>query len=269
MSSVLDVGVNELSPGQPGGLRVAFAHGLEDGWRSWTGIAARLAPQWRTVALDLPWRAGNDYRWRRAARPAAWLDAGLTAVGEPVDVVVAHSYGANALLDICVGGHHPARVHVLLCPLYRIPSAPVTWSLLDRSRRSFETHIRDGVRARLGARAATIDPQVLKVMGDKALDRVGPIGLLTVLEQFIASADLPLAAISGPTLVLAGGADPTLPAAAARALSAAIPGARLHIDQDFDHFCHLRHSSVVAKRLRDFVLTAAPAAPHPIERRAS
>lgn len=258
-------GVHDLSEGRPGGLRVAFAHGLEDVWASWKPVARRLDPAWRLVALDLPWRAGNDYRWRRQDSPAGWLRAGLDAVGGPVDVVVAHSFGANALLDLCCAGARPAAAVVLVCPLYRPPAVPVTWRLLDRSRRNFEAHIHDGVRARLGGRAAALDPDVLTAMMAKALDRVGPAGLLAVFEQFVASADLPLTRVTPPALVLAGGADPTLSAAAAGALAGGIPGAVLRLNDHFDHFCHIRDPDAVAAQLSEFLRVAVPAAPHQTE----
>lgn len=256
------VPVHVLRPGVPGGLRVVLAHGLEDGWAGWRPLAERLDPDWRVLALDLPWRAGSDYRWRQAATPSGWLGAGLEDLGEPVDAVLAHSFGANALLDLaCARDPRPAPRAVLVCPLYRPVDTPVTWRMLDRSRQNFVAHIHEGVRVRLGRRAAAMEPDVLAAMMAKTLDRVGPIGLLTVFDQFVSSTALALDAVEQEALVLAGTADPTLPPEAARALADALPRSVLRVNDGFDHFCHIRRPDMVAAQVDDFLRTAPRAAP--------
>lgn len=250
------VRVQPLAVGRPGAPSVVFAHGLEDAWTSWLPLAAELDPSWRLAALDLPWRPGNDYRWR--SRPAGhWLRDGLNLLDPAPDLLVAHSLGANAALELlCTLDPLPVRAVALVCPLYRRPSEPVTWRMFDRSRSTFVQHLRDGVRTRMGVRASGTDPAVLAAMTELALDRIGPAGFLAVFEQFVASAELPLARVELPTLVLAGGADPTLSRAAATALGGAIPGADVRFHEDYDHFCHVRHAGEVAVQLRDLAATA-------------
>ena len=247
--------VREIAAGRPGAFSVAFAHGLEDSWESWLPMAARLSPDWRTVALDLPWRPGNDYRWRR--RPSAsWLGAELDRLDRRPDLLVAHSYGANALLELlCAGDPRVPEQVVLICPLYKPPDVTVTWSLFDRARRAFERHIHDSLRSRLGARLSTLDPEVVDLMIAKATDRIGPAGFLAVFEQFSSSASWDLSRIRARVLVLAGGSDPTLSPAAARTLTGGIAGARLSIDADHDHFCYVRRPDEIAATVRAFTLT--------------
>lgn len=242
-----------LAPGTPGGPLVVLAHGLEDSWASWQPLAAELDPDWRLVALDLPWRAGNDYRWRHR-QPGQWLGDALDLVGAVPDALVAHSFGANATLELlCAHDQRVGRTVALVCPLYRLPRHPVTWRMFDRSMATFVEHIREGLLARLGGRADGMDRSVLETMMDLAQDRVGPSGFLTVFQQFTASADLPLGTVELPTLVLAGGADPTLSREAAVALADAMPGATVQIRDDYDHFCHVRHARGVAAQVSDLV----------------
>ncbi|HEU4425173.1 MAG TPA: alpha/beta hydrolase [Pilimelia sp.] len=250
------VSAHTLASGRPDAPFVVFAHGLEDAWTSWLPLAAELDPGWRLVALDLPWRPGNDYRWRR--RPAGqWLGAGLDLLDAVPDAVVAHSFGANAALELrCALDPRCGRAAMLICPFYRLPGRPVTWSMFDRSRRTFVDQVREGVRARMGGRAAELEPEIVDAMMNMALERVGPAGFLTVFEQFAASADLPLGNVEPPTLVLAGGADPTLSRKAAAALAGAMPGAELRINDDYDHFCHVRRARDVAAQVADLVATA-------------
>jgi pimeloyl-ACP methyl ester carboxylesterase len=126
-----------LVPGQRGGEGplVVLAHGLEDEWRSWGPLVDRLAGHWRCVALDLPWRAGNDYRWRAEGSPGEWLASGLRALGEQPALVIGHSFGANAALEALA---HPAppptAAAVLAAPFFRVPGTRVTWEVFERSR---------------------------------------------------------------------------------------------------------------------------------------
>lgn len=246
-----------LAAGVPSAPLVVLAHGLEDPWTSWLPMAAELDPDWRVVALDLPWRPGNDYRWR--AQPAsAWLGNALDLLDARPDVLVAHSFGANATLSLlCELDARPGPAVMLVCPLYRQPEEPVTWRMFDRAHATFREHVREGLRARLGRRADLLEPSVLQSMTELALDRVGPSGFVTVFQQFIASADLPLVTVEVPTKVLAGGADPTLSRKAARALAAGIPGAEIQINDDYDHFCHIRQAPGVAAQVADFVASTS------------
>jgi pimeloyl-ACP methyl ester carboxylesterase len=245
--------VHRLTPGRPGAPLVVFAHGLEDSWKSWLPLAAELDPDWSLVALDLPWRPGNDYGWRGRAA-GQWLGDGLDRLDTTPDLLVAHSLGANATLELlCALDPRPGRAATLLCPLYRLPRQRLSWRLFERARATFVQHIRDGVRARMGTRTATIEPAVLETMMALALDRVGPAGFLAVFEQFVSSAHLRLDSVDLPTLVLAGGADATLSREAATALADGMPGGRIRIHEDYDHFCHVRHARGIAAQVADLV----------------
>ena len=245
----MTVTVRELRRGTP---RVLLLHGLEDSWTSWRTPAAGLPPDWGLVALDLPWRAGNDYAWRRAADPAGWLRNGLDQLDGAVDATIAHSFGATAALSLMAAGERRlGSAAVLISPLYRPPDAPVTWDLLDRSRTSFVRNVRDGVSVRLGDRA--IDPDVREGVLAKAVERVGPRALLATFDEFVASTDLPLHAITQRTLILTGAADAVLSDRAASALAERVPGARLCARDGFDHYCHLRRPAPVARLAADYI----------------
>jgi pimeloyl-ACP methyl ester carboxylesterase len=247
--------VHTLSPGAPDGPLVVLVHGLEDAWASWLPMAAELDPDWRVVALDLPWRAGNDYRWHR--RPSCeWLGDALDLLDARPDALVAHSYGATATLELlCQRDSRPGPAVALISPLYRQPGYPVTWHVFDRARDAFVEHIREGLRARMAGRAQTTDPTVLAAMTDVALDRVGPSGFLAVFQQFTASAYLPLDRIRAATFLVAGVQDPSLPPDAARALARAIPEARVRVNDGYDHFCHFRQAHGVAAQVAEFIAT--------------
>lgn len=249
----LTVRVHTLSAGAPDAPLVALVHGLEGCWKFWKPLAAHLNPDWRLVAFELPWKSGNDYAWRH--RPAwTWLGDGLDRLGATPDALVAHSFGATTALELmCRLDPRIGRGAVLVCPLWRSPDIQLTWRLYDRSRESFLRNIGDGVRAKLGPRARTIEPDVLEGMVRVAADRAGPLGFGTMFDRYAASADLRLCDVALPVKVLAGGADPTLSPKAAARLAGAIPGATLRVYEGCDHFFYVRNARDVAVEVTDMV----------------
>lgn len=240
----------------PGPL-VVFVHGLEDDCRSWVRLARCLPADWRPVALGMPWHAGNDYRWRFHGSPADWLATGLAALPEPPVLVVGHSFGANALLELLATGPDPlAPAAVLAAPFYRPPDEPPTWRTFDRSRRAFERQLGEGVRVRLDGRRCPPESDVVERVVAGAWDRIGPNAFLAVFEQYVASGHLPLAAIDTPLLVIAGAGDPGLSDDHLGALVARLPGCTLVADAHYDHFCHVRQATQVADAIERFAAEA-------------
>jgi pimeloyl-ACP methyl ester carboxylesterase len=251
-----EISVRVLAPGAPGAPVVTFVHGLGDAWSSWKPVARELDPAWRLLALDLPWRAGADYRWRRLP-PGRWLGDALEQLGCRPDVVVAHSYGANAALELlCAADPRTGDAAMLICPLFRVPGRPVTWRTFEQSRATFVENIREGVRSQISVRGSIVHPGVLDSMLDVAIDRIGPTGFLAVFEQYAQSAYLALGNVTQPVLVFAGGADPALSRAEATALAARIPHADICINDSYDHFCHIRHAREVAARITQLMATS-------------
>jgi pimeloyl-ACP methyl ester carboxylesterase len=201
------VAARGITAGAPDAPLVALVHGLEDSWQSWRPLAAHLDPNWRVVGLDMPWRAGNDYGWRHGESSAGWLARGFDALATEPDIVVAHSYAANAMLELAARGQAPAARTVLVCPLYWSERSTVTWAIFDRSRCAFDAHIRESIRARLGRRAAGAGSDVVDAMTEVTVRRVGPSGFLAAFDQFLASGWLDLTRVSQPTLFVAGMGD--------------------------------------------------------------
>jgi pimeloyl-ACP methyl ester carboxylesterase len=240
---------------------VALVHGMEDSWQSWRGLAGHLPATWRVYALDLPWRTGNSYQWQREATAGLWLAQALAALGEPVDVLVGHSLGANAVLEL-LSGPEPAgvRTAALLAPFYRPCSTPLNWALFDQARKYFDRIIADGLRVRLGPRADRLEPRLMESMLDKMVERIGPQGFIVWFDHFAASGRLQLDRIAVPTLVLANAADPCLADGRAEALAAALPRATVRLDGGYDHFFHIGHAPQAAGQLVRFTRTCRPRA---------
>lgn len=242
------------APGTAGPV-VALVHGLEGSWDSWRPLVEALTGC-RAYALDLPWRAGNPYRWRQHGTPADWLRQALDLVPEPVDVLLGHSFGANAVLEHLATseGTRVPSAAVLLAPFYRPESLTVDWPLHDAALAGFRRVIAAGVGVGLGERARTMDPEVLAAMVDTTLERIGPVGFLSLFLQFVGTTELALADVTVPTLVLAGRNDESLAGNRATALAAAMPTATVRQHAHYSHFCHAEQTGDVAAEIATFLM---------------
>jgi pimeloyl-ACP methyl ester carboxylesterase len=236
------------------GPLAVLVHGLEDSWTSWRSLARYLDPHWRVAALDLPWRAGNDYQWRRAGGAADVVRAGLARLGEPIDVLIGHSFGASALFGVLAEpATPPPAAAVLAAPFFRPAGTPVTWRLFDRSRHNFDRIIAEGLRVRMGARLDQVEEDLRRSMVTKMADKIGPAGFLALFEEFVRTGEVDLAAVRTPTLVVVGADDPGLTGGRADALAAAMPMARVTVEARYDHFCHVEQATEIAARIDAFV----------------
>ena len=246
--------VRALHASSATGPVVVFLHGMEDTWRTWCPLVDRLDSGWRFYVLDPPWRAGAGYRWRRRSTPGRWLATTLRTLPAPVDVLVGHSLGANAVLESLARSRvlAPAGA-LLLAPFYCPPELDITWRVFERAQRDFEQIIREALECRLGPRLATLEPSLVDSMVAKMVERIGPVGFTTIFDQFVASADLTFGPARVPTLVVAGDRDPALDAHRAAALRSRLPWASVVMEPGFDHFCQVRQVDAVARHLTGFV----------------
>ncbi|MCW3816578.1 alpha/beta hydrolase [Micromonospora sp. DR5-3] len=260
------------------GPALVLAHGLEDSWHTWRPFVDELGTDlpFTPYALDLPWRAGARYGWVYRTHPATLLRHALALLPEPPALLVGHSFGANAVLELLAAADRPAPTTparrvchraatwsrrldgvVLLAPHFRPPDDPVDWRLHDRELARFRAVIGEGLRLRLGERRHTLDPDLVDTMVAKALDRVSPLAFVALLRQFLTTAELGLDAVTVPTLVVTGTLDPALAGARTEALRRAMPVASVHTRPDGGHFCHLEQAAAVTAEIRRF-LAALP-----------
>lgn len=233
------------------GPTVVLVHGLEGSWQNWTEIAEILAPHYRLIALDLPWRAGNDYTWPADGTPGQWLDRALSAVPGPINAVVGHSFGANATLELLSTGRAFERV-ALLAPLFQPAGIPVDESLRCETREALASAVRTGLRLKLAA-ARTIPPDLLADMQRKLVDYVVPRAFSKFFDYLCAAREFSLSTVDVPVLVLAGTKDVSLPAGGAHALGEAMPAAQIRRRAHYTHFCHQEQAADVAAELDDFL----------------
>lgn len=230
-----------------------YVHGIEDEWRTWLPLAGQLTA-WRSLALDMPWRAGNDYRWRWHASPANWIGAGLDAL-ETAGLVVGHSFGASGVLSLLAQGKY-ASAAVLINPIFRPAEARPSWTTLDRARQTFERQLDAGLRSRLSARGRRLPDDILARMHARTCERIGLVGFLTVFDEYLRCGHLPIDQVRVPTLILGGGRDPSLSRRHLQQLADQLPDCQLVVQDDYDHFCHVHQAMEVADLIQKFTLGA-------------
>ncbi|OLR93911.1 hypothetical protein BJP25_15540 [Actinokineospora bangkokensis] len=233
---------------------VLAVHGIEDRWRGWTPLARLLADRFRVVAVDPPWRSGNDYTWRARCSPGQWLADAAAALGEPVDVLLAHSFGANAALEALAGGLRPGRA-VLIAPSYRPLEHADDDALRAASTAALGATVRDGLRVRLGHRRDRVDAELLRGMAAGLSDHLVPLAFPVFYRTFTESGRLALSAVDTPALVLGGRADPALAGSRATGLARDFPAARVVLREHYGHFCHIDQAAEVAADITPFLCT--------------
>ncbi|MER7751416.1 alpha/beta hydrolase [Kitasatospora sp. NPDC097643] len=248
------IGVRPL--GGQGPLVVAV-HGAEGGWREWEPLAGRLADRFRLVALDLPWRAGNDYAWGRTAGAGEWLGRAMALLGEPAAGMIGHSLGANALLEyLCAPGRPALGGAMVFAPFYRPAADPVDEALEREFAGSFRFAVADGIRIALGARYEALGESLFESIVDTALDRIGEFGIGTLFRQFANTGTLDLSRVDVPTRVLVGDTDPALIRRRSDALGRAMPAATVSRRPAYGHCFHVSHADELAAEVGGFLAGA-------------
>jgi pimeloyl-ACP methyl ester carboxylesterase len=188
-----------------------LVHGMVDSSESWAPLLGAL-PGWCVWALDLPWSGTQGPAWPGVMPTDAWLEACLALCPAP-DLIVAHSYGATAVLASRLAARtaaHPGpRGMVLLAPLLSGVATRLSWADMDAFVHSLPAYLQAGLRARLGARPGAAPPpqEVLDHMTGMLVERVLPDAMLELFRLYGASRRWDLASLDCPTLVLAGAQD--------------------------------------------------------------
>jgi pimeloyl-ACP methyl ester carboxylesterase len=256
---------------------IVFLHGFASSLYSWRHAMAALRDSCRVIAFDRPgfglsgrplsgdWHGDNPYTSRSAAEQTVAL---MDALGVERAVLVGHSQGAT--VSVLVGARHPERVEALV--LVNTPTAarrfrPVPAELVRRLRRvpQFERLAPllawpfFGRNARAVMGLAYHDPRrlsdetialELKATRIKDWDRsyveLAPIQIgLRELEA--------MAAVTAPTLVVAGRNDRTVPYRDQVRAARAIPGARLVTFEATGHVVPEERPAAFAEVVEEFL----------------
>jgi 3-oxoadipate enol-lactonase len=240
------------------GLPVVFVHGLGGTSNVWCAQRVALSRNFRVITLDLP-GSGRSDRTERQYSMERWVEqlAGLAdALRLDNFVLVGHSM--TTVLAQKFAAKYPARLTALvLCgPITELPP-PGKEAFAKRA----ETVLREGM---LPVADAVLAGALT------AATREGNGALTGMVREMLLSNDPPSyaaqchalangsakadqAQIRCPTLILDGDQDGVTPLANARAIAAAIPGARIRIIPATAHLTMLERPELFNAALIEFL----------------
>ena len=235
--------------------------GLGGSIEMWSPLERALnARSVQTIAYDASGTGESPPRLVPARMPGLARQAAqvLDALGHPRADVLGVSFGGAVAQELTLS--HPQRVrHLVLtstmCGLGGFPGNPLAMSLLATPMRYYSPAFLRLTANVLYGPGAAANSVVLR--GQTSARHARPPTLWGYLSQLVAVAgwtSLPwLHRLRNPTLVLAGDADPIVPARNARLLASRIPNAQLEVVAGAGHLLLLDHAERCAGTIAEFL----------------
>lgn len=234
-------------------------HGLASDAAIWASVRGELTGC-KVWAADLPWRGEGVADWQFEPDPVVWLDRTADSMGEPIHVLVAHSF-ASALALHWIARRTPqtasVRALVLVSPFYRRKTEDFPWDAMAYYVENFHQILAEGIQSRA---RRPVDPEIALGMAAHVRDRIGPYAWMRFFSAYMDTPFLPLADLDLPCLVVTGRRDRAAFPSDAEALAAALPRAELRVFDDCAHFPMQENPARFAKALNDFIARTATTA---------
>jgi 3-oxoadipate enol-lactonase len=242
------------------GLPLVFIHGLGGTSNVWHAQRLGLSRYFKVVTLDLP-GSGRSDRSERQYSMERWVDqvAGLADAAK-LDKFVLIGHSMTTVLAQKFAARHGARLTALvLC-------GPIT-ELAPAGKEAFakraETVLKEGMIAiadtvltgALTPATREANPALTGLVREVLLSNDPACYAGHCLALRDASARPDQAAIKCPTLILVGDQDGVTPLASARAITAAVPGARIRIVPSTAHLTMLERPAEFNAALLEFLAT--------------
>ncbi|MBK7251617.1 MAG: pimeloyl-ACP methyl ester esterase BioH [Gammaproteobacteria bacterium] len=245
------------------GAPLVLLHGWGLNLRVWDGLARQLAPECRTLAVDLPGHGQSPWRFARNEGTLEQQAELIAAILPPRCTLLGWSLGGQIALRIA--SLWPQRVTrlVLIATTPRFV-ADASWpdALAPSVLEDFAARLEEDAPGTvadfldLQTRGSAGAGQVLAALRKALLEHgLAADAALAAGLSILRTADLraELGTIRQPTLVLAGQHDRIAPPAASRALASALPHGRYLELRRGAHAPFLSHPEWVATQLRAFL----------------
>jgi len=233
-------------------LAIATLHGLGNRWEMWDPLIQNLASPIEIFSLDLPWSGQQGYLWGLKSTISEWLQLGLNTVKTDISVFLAHSFGANAVLEyLCTYQVHTLKALILISPFYKERYEFVNWSTMEYHMNHFQKLLEEGLRAHPQTKQTT--RETIVAMAEKVRERIGPYGWLQFFNMYSRTPGLNLQAIQIPCLVLGGEHDFASFALDCKALARNLPNGTVEILTNCGHFSILENPRIVVSIIDRFL----------------
>ena len=254
LAAVLSASSVTVLPGtNPKLKRSWFVHGMLEDDRCWLDLVAALNPP-LALLPHFPWSAHGASDWGRQAEGHQWI--GEFADQQPLPgLMVAHSYGSNALLEyLLLHPAHQPEVLVLIAPFYRASRSQVEWETFLNLAHGLEPLLAESIT--IQDKRGRYAGWLLDNMVQHLRDRLGVYGWVEFLKLFLRAPDLDLTHLDCPTLIISGANDAYSLVQTNAELAANLPNAHHVCIPATGHFPHITHAAQVASLIQDFVITS-------------
>lgn len=234
---------------------VLFLHGMGGGPGSWDALSALLPAKLELWDVNLPWAITGDPRWAQEPDVRQWVSTPIehvrAATGGP-DVIVAHSFAANVVLELLADTDLlTGTPTVLVSPFYRDAPEDFDWSDVVPGMEQCYAKVAEEIVRRRGHRVSDADSEVIV---RRMLEFVGAYAPLRFHETCRRIPSLHLETLTTPMLVVGGDRDEFgAHAKDVCALAGRLPHAILAIVGDCGHFPMTERAPVLAALIDTFV----------------
>jgi 3-oxoadipate enol-lactonase len=222
----------------------------------WQPQLPALAERFRVVRYDHRGHGGSPapagpYRIDQ-------LGGDVLALLDRLEIARAHLAGLSlgGLVALWLAAHAPQRVDrlALVCTATRFATAEVWAERAAAVRAGGTAAIADAAISRWFTPGFAADHAGVVAWARRQLTGTPAEGYAACCDA-LRDADLTasLPAISAPTLVIAGGADPAAPPEAAHRIAAGVPGARVEVVPDAAHLATVERADTVTRLLVEFL----------------
>lgn len=228
-------------------VSVLLLHGLGGGPSGWDALASRLAPHLELWDVRLPWAFTGDPGWAEEQDVTQWVSACVDGfrreAGGGPDIVVAHSFAANVVLELLTGSELLASTpSLLLSPFYRDLGAHLNWPSVISSMEGCYTEIQK------------CGTDLLREAVARRIRRLtGIYPRLRFQQLYYRTPYLDLESLNVPVFLVGGSDDVGATADGVRMLAGRIPRARLEILDGCGHFPMTERAAELAELIESFI----------------
>lgn len=236
-------------------VSVLLLHGMGGGPSGWDALAAQFAPYLALWDVKLPWAFTGDPDWARERDVTQWVSASVDnfkrQTGSFPNLIVAHSFAANVVLELLTGSDLLATTPCLLVsPFYRDVAADLAWSSVISSMDACYTWIDKEIQRKHGPRGNDL---LRATIAQRIPGLTGVYPRLRFHQVYCRTPDLGLESLDVPVFLVGGSDDVGAKADGVRMLASRIPHARLEILDGCGHFPMIERAAELAELIEAFI----------------